>query len=84
MSNHIVKLSDKELYLVWTIVCWFDKPVTSGLKYKLSGMSRSELRSGLEKRYDRAIEDRIIELGKWLADKRAKESVPAPPKEESI
>jgi hypothetical protein len=73
MSKHIIELSDKELYILWAVACWFDKPFTDRLKYKLAGLASSNLRRGLELRYDRQIEDRIIELGKWLESKRQKE-----------
>lgn len=68
---HEIKLDDKELYVIWTIITWFNKPiVTDKMKYKLSGMASSELRPGLEKRFDKRIEDTIIELGKWLEQRR--------------
>lgn len=60
-----ISLNKKEAYLLWSIICWFYKPVTSSLKYKLwsvahhfdveSGKSRREM----DKKYEKQIMDRI-------------------------
>ena len=64
------ELTDKEKILVWSIVAWFQvKPlITSSLMQKLY--------PDLEKqyKYDKQIEDRIIEVGKWLESKREEEN----------
>lgn len=65
-----VLLTDKEMYLLWTIACWFNKPVTSTLKYKLAGLSFMPERNELDKKYEHIIEDRIIEIGEFLKRKR--------------
>lgn len=69
-----VMLSDKELYVLWAIACWFDRPVvSSSLKYKLSGLASDPDRRKYERLYDTKIADRIIELGKWLEERRNKD-----------
>lgn len=68
--KHVVELSDKELYLLWTIACHFRAPVTSALKAKLSGLADSPLRHKFDAKYEELIGDRIIDYGKWLAEYR--------------
>jgi hypothetical protein len=66
-ENHTITLTDAELYALWAVATWFDRPViTSKLKYKLAGMANHPDRQKLEKRFDSKIEDRIIDLGERL------------------
>lgn len=65
-NKHIIELTDKELFNLWIIACWFRGPViTSTLKRKLAGLSASEYRKH-DKTVDKAVMKRIVELGKWL------------------
>jgi hypothetical protein len=64
------ELTDKERILIWSIVAWFQvKPlITNSLMQKLYpdlGDKQYE--------YDKQIEDRIIQIGKWLAERRKAE-----------
>ena len=61
------ELSEKEIYLVWSIICWFNRPVTSSLKNKFSLLAYSPNRKKYEEKYDKLIIKRIIELGEWLS-----------------
>lgn len=67
---HKIELTDKELYIVWSIVTWFNSPVTSTFKQKLAGMAWSDKRKDFQKKYDRLIVDRIIGMGSWLKKRR--------------
>lgn len=73
-KKHIIELSDKEIYQVWAILAWFPgKPVSGTLVKKFSGVARNyEFRKKMEAKYESVIEDRIIDLGAWLKDDRAK------------
>ena len=62
-----VELSDEELYLLWIIACWFDAPVTSRLKHKLSGLADDR---GRFRKFDGMIEQQLIKTGTWLAEYR--------------
>ncbi len=66
-ENHTINLTDEELYVLWLIATWFDRPiVTSKLKGKLAGMAFHADRYKFEKRFDSKVEDRIIDLGQRL------------------
>lgn len=60
-----VLLNQKEAYLLWAIMCWFYKPVTSSLKYKLHNIANQFGVSGgkgyqkMSKKYDNSIIKRI-------------------------
>lgn len=70
-----IELTEKELILVWSIVAWFQVSplVTSRLMHKLYPDAGDK-----QYRYDDKIQERIIEIGKWLESK----GYPTPPEEE--
>lgn len=63
-------LTNKERYIVWAIVTWFNFPATSELKGKLYPGIEGPERARYQRLYDRKIEDRIIELGPRLEELR--------------
>ena len=70
-----IELNEKEIYVLWSIMCWFDSPlISSTLKYKFADALRNiwgtkwlsgKRRDILEKRHDKAILQRIAEIGEW-------------------
>lgn len=70
---HTIELSDKELYLLWIIACWFNAPVTSTLKYKLAKIASDPKRYKFDKKYEKQIEDQLIKTGKFLDGYRERE-----------
>lgn len=73
MKTHTIELTDRELYLLWVIACWFRKPVTSTLKAKLSGLAGSPLRQKFDALYEEHIQSQMISNGLWLQDYRRKQ-----------
>lgn len=67
-ANVTYRLTRKERAVLWAIACWFNDDLVSGqLKQQLyPGVMIARLTNN----YDKAIEDRIIELGKWLEGSR--------------
>ena len=58
------QLTKKEAYLVWSIICWFERPlITSTLKYKLYPQLGHETQQKMRAKYDTEIIKRIVELG---------------------
>ena len=78
-----IEFTAKEVYLLWSLACWFDKPITSTLKSKLfalgeqTGMKYGK-RSKFRKRYDQKIITQLAETGSrikqnhpdWLEDSK--------------
>lgn len=64
-----IHLNDRERYVLWAVACWFGRPI-------VSSNTKNELYphyfdyKKYQKKYDPMIEDRIIELGKWLEKRR--------------
>lgn len=66
-NKHTIELTDKELFNLWVVACWFNKPVvTDTLKHKLAGLATSEYREKHDTKVEKAVMQRIIDLGKWL------------------
>ena len=64
MSQLKKTLTIKEKNLAWDIICWFNKPITSSLKYKLyPGDVTYHYKDKKQKRYQKMILKRIVELG---------------------
>ena|ERR1035437_3248258 len=63
------KLTQKEAFLLWSIICWFYKPITSQLKYKLYFLINKKSHLDLHEKYDQAIYTRMVEIGKYLTQK---------------
>ncbi len=77
MKKYTVTLSEKELFILWSIACWFNEPVTSTLKFKLAGLAYSKKRKELEKRYANKILKRFVSVAEsvakhpeWLEDSK--------------
>jgi hypothetical protein len=68
MDKHIIELNAKERYLLWAVVSWFRPLVTRSLLRKL--YPGQPARAKYESQYQRAIEDRLIHLGRWLREYR--------------
>ncbi len=77
MKKYKVEFTEKELYLVWSLVCWFNKPFTSSLKYKLAGLASSPRRKHYDKKFEKKIISMIARIGisikekhpEWLKEK---------------
>ena len=62
-----VLLSEKEQVILWSVAAWFQK------KPLVTGTLMQKLYPNLDKKqykYDKQVEDRLIEIGKWLEKKR--------------
>ena len=69
-TNVKLQLSRKERAILWAVMAWFSDDL--GAKGLTARLYPGELVAKLSREYDTAIEDRIIELGKWLEERRAK------------
>lgn len=69
---HEIELTDKELYLLWDIACWFNYPVTNTLKEKLSGLANDPIRKQFDDKYEKTMEKRIIEIAHFLESQKEK------------
>ena len=70
MKKIQIELTTKEIYLLWTIACWFGKPnwhITGSLMGKLYDAVGND-REKLNKKYEDTELKRIVELGQWIAD----------------
>jgi hypothetical protein len=82
-NKHTVELNDKELLMVWSILAWFQpgigKRLASGaLVRKFSGLASDHAkRNAFDAKFEKPIQDRIIELGKWLGNYQAEEAAKA-------
>jgi hypothetical protein len=65
-----VKLTEKEAFLLWSIACWFDKPITSTLKYKLYNDKLSyKQRSELKEKFDKKIMQELSKTGVYIKER---------------
>lgn len=69
-TNVRLQLSRKERAILWAVMAWFSNSL--GAKGLTERLYPGELVAKLSREYDTAIEDRIIELGKWLEERRTK------------
>lgn len=69
-TNVKLQLSRKERAILWAVMTWFSDSL--GAKGLTPRLYPGELVAKLSREYDTAIEDRIIELGKWLEERRTK------------
>ena len=63
-----VNLTEKEAFLLWTVACWFEKPITSTLKYKLFDAVNEKRRKEMDKKYEKEIIKQIADKGTFIAE----------------
>lgn len=71
-----IKLSEKEAFVLWSIMCWFDEPlVAHSLKARFAGELRrfwnsewlnGPRRNSLDKRYEKKIMQNIAKTGTYI------------------
>ena len=68
-NKHIIELTDRELFNLWMVACWFERPVISGtLKCKLAALSTSDYRNKHNDLVEKNVAQQIVRLGKWLEE----------------
>lgn len=66
-----IELTEREIFILWFVACWFNHPFTSTLKAKLSVLAFEQpKRKVYEKRYGKIIEDRLIDVAGFIANRR--------------
>ena len=77
MKTKEIQLTAKEAYILWSVICWWNKEnqrkkepkVTHKLKVKLFNVMTDEQRYRFQNKYENWEQARIVEIGLWIKEK---------------
>ncbi len=64
-----IKLTPKEAYLIWSVICWWQKPFTYKLKAKLCNFIGEENRQRLDKQYENFEIAGLVNTGCFIKER---------------